>query len=500
MKTIIKNYLSDIIPEFLIVLLNLILLKLFYSNLGTEIYALNQLFSQFFAYLLLAEAGFASASLVSLYKPISDGNIDEINRKLSGIRYIFRIIGIIMIVLGVIFSFFIPSFIKDNSINNTYIQITFILYLISNSLNYFYYTYRVLYDAKQKKYISNLIYQIGSIVKYIVEIIVLLLGFKFEILLISCILCNLLTNIFMKRYALEKNKELKFTKNKDISMLKNTKDLIVHKISGIISNNIDIVLISKFLGLSSVAIYSAYNYILNELTKLTSKIGISLYSIIGIKHFGTAKKEEEKENFIVFNSFIYYIASVICATLVFSYTNFIRIFYGNELTASCYLTYIFIFLIFFQIIRTPLNSYINGCGLFKETKICTIVEGIINLILSLITIKKFGMGGIIISTIISYIVADFILKPIIIKKHLELYSLKSFYWEMLKNIMCIIILIIINYNFMNIEVNSLINWFLISAGLFIGNIVLGLAYFKMIKRAKWFSKIFDCFRRRKNEI
>ena len=127
MKKAIKNFLTDALPEVAMIFLNLILLKLFYANLGTNIYALYQLFSQYFAYLVLAEAGFSSAALVSLYKPIAQENIEEINRKLSGISYIFKRIGIIIVALALVISFIIPLTIKGNTLNDVYITITFLL-------------------------------------------------------------------------------------------------------------------------------------------------------------------------------------------------------------------------------------------------------------------------------------------------------------------------------------------------------------------------------------
>ena len=60
MKKAIKNFLTDAFPEIIMIFLNLILLKLFYGKLGTNVYALYQIFSQFFAYLVLAESGFSS--------------------------------------------------------------------------------------------------------------------------------------------------------------------------------------------------------------------------------------------------------------------------------------------------------------------------------------------------------------------------------------------------------------------------------------------------------
>lgn len=494
MKNAIKNYASDIIPEIIMIILNFILLRFFYNKLGTNIYALYQLFSQFFAYLILAEAGFSSASLFSLYKPISQNDTEEINRKLSGIKFIFRIIGLIIILLGVIVTFFIPLFIKNNTFNNSYIYITFILYLISNSVNYFFYTYRILYDAQQKKYIPNIIYQTGSIIKYIAEILVLVLGYSFPILLIVCIICNLLTNLFMTFYAKKKNQFIKFTKNKDMSMLKGTKDIFVHKIGGVVANNIDIILVSTKLGLNYVAMYGAYNYIANEITKFTSKIGVSLYSIIGVNYSSNEKSCNNK--FIQFNSFMFFIATIICSSLIFSYNSFISVFYGQELILNKNIVFCFIFLIYFQIIRVTLNTFVNGCGLFKETKLCTITEAIINFILSVITIKYLGIFGILLSTIISYIIADFIIKPAIVSKKIKLFTIKNYYKEILKNSLCIIILIFLNLYFYDFRVSNLFLWFMWSVVFFCINTVISLLYFYCIKRINWLKSVLETFKKR----
>lgn len=499
MKKALKNFVTDAFPEIIMIFLNLILLKLFYSRLGTDVYALYQLFSQYFAYLLLAEAGFSSAALVSLYKPLADNNTNEVNKKLSGISFIFRTIGIIIIVLAIIISFIIPFTIKGNTLDTFYIVTTFILFAISNSINYFFFTYRIYYDAKGEKYIPNLVYQIGSIIKYLVEIIILLLRADFWIVLVGCIVCNLATNIFMKKYAQKKEKNICIDKkNRDTSMFKDTKDLIVHKISGVIANNIDIVLISANLGLKEVAIYGAYNYILNEINKIISKIGTSLYSIIGKTYFEKDNHKIDKNKFIQYNSFLYFLATIICASLIFSYNSFISVFYGPEMVATNIVTYMFIILIYIQIIRTTLNTYVNACGVFRETKVCTVAEGIINLILTLIFIRYFKMSGALAATIVSLIIADFIIKPIVIKRKLQIFNMKEFYREFFLNSTIAFILIALNAIIIKISVNSLIKWFGVSVIIFIINTIIAIAYFMLIGRIGWLKDVINKLRR-KNE-
>ena len=440
MKKAIKNFLTDAFPEVIMIFLNLILLKLFYGKLGTNIYALYQIFSQFFAYLVLAEAGFSSCALVSLYKPMAENNIKEINKKLAGIRYIFRNIGIVILTLAVIISFIIPFTIKGNTFNYFYIVITFILYSISNSVNYFFFTYRIYYDAREEKYVPNIVYQVGFIIKYIVEIILLLLGASFEI-----------------------------------------------------------VLISMNLGLKKVAIYGAYNYILNEINKIITKIGSSLYSIVGKTYFDKNKHLIDKNKFIQYNSFLFFLAIIISSSLVFSYNSFINIFYGSDMVASKIVSYLFIIMVYIQIIRTTLNTYLNGCGLFKDTKICAITEGIINLILSLIFVKYFEMAGILIATIISLLISDFIIKPIIIKNNLKIFTMKEYYREFFAYSLIGTILIVLNSFIFKFSCNNLIEWFFISTLIFVFNTIITCIIFKLIGRISWLKDIKNVIFKKKSK-
>ena len=119
-KKAIINYITETIPEILIMFLGFFRIKFFLKYLGSDMLGLYQMYGQFFAYINLTEAGFSTAALYALYKPISKNDTKKVNSILSGTNKIFKIIGFGMILIGVIFSFFIKYFIKGNIIDNNY--------------------------------------------------------------------------------------------------------------------------------------------------------------------------------------------------------------------------------------------------------------------------------------------------------------------------------------------------------------------------------------------
>lgn len=74
---------------------------------------------------------------------------------------------------------------------------------------------------------------------------------------------------------------------------------------------------------------------------------------------------------------------------------------------------LFTIILFYQIIRTPLKVFTLSSGKFKEIKLFVILEIIINLSLSLILVKPLGISGVLIGTVISLLIADFMTKPLL---------------------------------------------------------------------------------------
>lgn len=494
-KKAIINYITETVPEILIMFLGFFRIKFFLKYLGTDILGLYQMFGQFFAYINLTEAGFSTAALYSLYKPISDKNQKKINSILSGTNRIFKIIGLGMIIIGIIFSFFIHYFIKDNTISNSYIIISFIIFLLINVMSYFFKPYSIYFDAKEKKYLPNLIYQIGLLIKTIGEIALLFIGFDLiKILVVS--LCIMIATNFIIKYAMKKQfPEVDLKVKKDYSAWKGTKHLIVHKLGGVVANNVDMIMISAFTGLAKVVVYSSYMYVINAIKTILSKFSSSLYSLVGIKMLG----DSEKENYNVFlelNSLMSFVSIIICASLIFAINPFINIFFEGEVITSKLLAFCFILMLYLSINSSTLYVYTNSTGLFKETKICTIVEAISNLILSIIGMFFLGIPGIILATSISYIIADYIIKPKILYKIVfKNESKKDFYKNLIASSMIFILFCIVNSLF-KITTSNIFMWFVICLALFMLNVFVVYVVFKVLKMNSWIYRIKKLVKRR----
>ena len=120
---------------------------------------------------------------------------------------------------------------------------------------------------------------------------------------------------------------------------------------------------------------------------------------------------------------------------------------------------------------------INSKGLFKETKVATILEAILNLVISLFLVNKIGLIGVLLGTIISKLLTSFIQNPIYIYKNILVKNPLSYYLKYFGALALSLIFIIL-FNIISLNITSIkafILYVLIFAFL-VGIILFGLYY------------------------
>ena len=400
---------------------------------------------------------------------------------MSAGKKIFNIIGILILFIGLILSFFIMFFVKDaGDVSNGYIQFTFILYLVSQAIYYFSIPERSLFDAEQKKYIPNIVFQIVALVKAILEIVIISLHLDLIELLISLILCSLIANIIIIILCKKKHSNLNTKQKGDYSMLKDVKHLFVNTLATVLTNNIDIIIISKFVGINYVVIYSTYNYFVEAIKQFIDKISGATFS--GIGDLLLEDKEHSLKIFNEFNGMMFFIATVLCVPFFFVINQFINLWYEEKIFTSTVLAILFTIILFYQTIRTPLKVFTLSSGKFKEIKIFVIFEIIINLSLSLILVNKFGIPGVLIATVISLLIADFLTKPFVIfKKILEHKPYKYYLISIANFVFCALEIIWINIAFKT-QYSSILECLIFGCIIGIVNLIISTIYFYITKQ------------------
>lgn len=488
-KKAFYNLITGIIPQILIGILGFIKIKIFINVLGVEINGLMQLFAQIFAYLSLAEGGIGAGIQFRLYKLLSNKKYQKINRLLKGSKIYFRKVAYIIIGLAMIICFKLDIFIKNNPFELSYIQIAFVLYLISSLISYFFVSDRILLSSDQKLYKINIIFNSSQVLKFIIEILLLIIGTNIFVILFVYILLNITSFVILKKVVA---KEYSWYDTKaigaDYDFKKDMKHLFPHKLINTVAKSTDVIVISSFLGIAKTSIYGVYNYIMSLITQIIDQISSSLFSIIG-NYNATEPVQKTKRVFDQYCFFTMFLANIICIPLLLTFNKFILLWVGPLMVVDKMTMSLFVFILYYNISMIPVGTLISVNGLFKQTKICIIIETIMNISLSLLLVSTLGIKGVLIGTLFSLLISSFIYYPFILYKNVFKEKQWSFYIRVIKNfIIFIISFFIVSYiiHILNINTNTIFLWVLFGIFIFIinGIIVLILSKLFFQKEAK----------------
>lgn len=500
-KKTARNLIISTILTTLVALVGLFKIKVFLSELGDEATGIYQLFTQIFSYISLVDAGLTSSLLYCLYKPVSKNDHKKINQILKGGQNFYNKVAIIIIIIGILLSLKINFFLKDYTMSLLYIQICFILFIIASAINYFVTPQKVILEARQNLYKVHIVVYSSIIIKGILEIVLLLMHLKLLSLMILGIVISIIQNLVIIIITKKDYQEISIKEAKpDNSFKKETKNLIAQKITSIIFNNIDVILISKYISSASVVIYTSYNYIINSIQNIVRKIGSS--SLASVGNLLVSEEKKAKEVFYEYNAMCFYIANIVCVPLLLVITPFVSLFYGETYTLSYLGSSCIVLILYFKVINIPLEVFSEALGYFDKLKKCLIFQSIVNVVLSLILLFKIGIEGVILATVISYLVGELAIYPYILNNNYFKNNKIKYYTHSVKLLFIgIVSYLLLYFLTKNIIVNNLLKWFLLGIGVFIINIIIVTIYFILIKETEFFERFKRLIkeRRKKNE-
>ena len=328
----------------------------------------------------------------------------------------------------------------------------------------------------------------------------LLNNFKFEYILIMHAVVKLSAHLVEMYICKREYPNVKLCqKEKSYEFKKHIGALIFHKINGLVGSNIDSIIISSFLGLKYVAIYSTYSYIITMMKNILGKLSTSMTAIIG--NYMAKSKENAYEIFKEFNSMLFYIAIVICTSLTLAIDGFIEIFYEGEIQTDFLIAVSFVAILFTFIIKMSTTLFVSAGGLYKETKHCAMTDTAVNLVLSLTLIHIIGISGVLVATAVAVFIAEYILKTRVIHKYIFKVSPMDHFIKNIKFFIIYIIDLIIGYNIINLfNINDIFSWFIIFVIFTLINAAIILFVFYIFKEITFINRFKVLFeRKRKNE-
>lgn len=451
----LKNARVNLVFYFVFIVLSFFSRKIFLECLGSEFLGLSGTLGNILGFLSLAEMGVGTAVAYTLYKPLNDNNHDEIENIVSVFGYLYRKIGIIVLLGAIIVSLFIPLIFKSEDFSYGVIYYVFFSIVLSSLLGYFINYRQILLTADQKGYVVTAYLQTASVCKILIQMVSVYywsnyyLWTTIEILfgILACIILNLKIdkeypwlNVSVKRGKLE------YSNYKEIT--KKTKQIFVHKIAAFVLNQSDQILIFAFVSLKMVAYYGNYTLIATRISQLFATALDSMGAGVG-NLIAEGNKEKIKNVFWELISVRYWVAGVLCFGLYTCIEPFITVWLGEQYILSHAVLILLLVNIFITQTRGVVDMFISGYGLFSDTW-APIVEASINIVITVITASYYGISGILLGKIVSMMIIVVIWKPFFLF-HNGIVSPVSTYWKIIfAHLLCLAISFALTLIFANV--------------------------------------------------
>jgi O-antigen/teichoic acid export membrane protein len=192
--------------------------------------------------------------------------------------------------------------------------------------------------------------------------------------------------------------------------------LVIQKLCSVSRNAFDSIFVSMFLGLTQIAIYNNYYYIMSSVTAFMT-IATNAVAAGAGNSVASETKEKNHQDMMRMNFIYMWIGGWCTICLLCLYQNFMELWVGKNLMLP--MSSVILFCLYFYVLKMGDVRYIydQACGIWWQNRYRAIAEALANICLNYFFGKYFGINGIIAATLISLFIINFCYGSQIIYKY-----------------------------------------------------------------------------------
>lgn len=274
--------------------------------MGLEYSGLNSLFTSILTVLNLANLGFSSSLVYTMYRAAVDEDNDRLCAMLNYFRNAYRVVGLVILLLGAALMPFLPKLVQGDVPPDVNLYILFGIYLVETAMSYLMFGYNsAIFETYQRNDVTLKISTVRYLVQYVLQCVVLVVLKNYYayilILPLAVLLNNLLTHSSARKLYPQLTCRGKLDKRTRQGIRQRVASLFGHKVGSTVLVSVDSMIISAYLGLRELSIYSNYNYILTAVNGLVEIFTNASIAGIGNKLI----TDTSEENYSMFRTMTY---------------------------------------------------------------------------------------------------------------------------------------------------------------------------------------------------
>lgn len=442
-----KNMVSGMLFRILSMLTAFVVRTVFIKCLSNDYLSVNGLYSSILNMLSLAELGFSTAMVYSMYKPLAEKDYTKLSQIMRLYKRVYWIIGTVVLFIGLLIVPFLDIIIK-NKPDIEGLTFYYLLFLFNSVLSYWFFAYMSsLLQADQRASVISNYSTIFNLIKTVIQIVLLLAFKNFTIYLIVQMLCTIFQNIAIavrvkKDYPIFNNSKEELPRQEKKRIFDDVKALMLQKISFKILNTSDSIIISAFVGLNWVGLLS--NFIMIEeaivavLSQVTSAISASLGNLF--------VESDDETGYIMFKrvDFMNYWLYAFSAIALITLSNpFVKIWLGENYLLSNIAIVALFSRFFIEGYINTMSTFRSALGLFKQGKYLPLVVAGLNIVLSIGLSYPWGLAGVLFATPISRLCINGWYMPLVIHRDGFNKPVKPYYFKLLFRFVLLVCVVVV---------------------------------------------------------
>lgn len=399
-RKLILNSITSLAHQIITLICGFILPRVILSNYGSAVNGLVSSITQFLGFISLAECGVGAVVQSCLYKPLAEGNDEEMSKIFISSERFFKKVAYILVAYTAFLMVAYP-FVTVDSFDYLYTLILIFVISISTFAQYYFgMTHRLLLNADQLGFIQLTIHSVVLILNTVSCVLLMQNGASIHVVKLTTSLIFITQPIllsFISRRKYKIDKSIVLTEEP----IKQKWNGLFQHISAVVLVNVDTVILTIFSTLENISIYAVYHLVVNGVKQIVVSLTNGMQAMLGNM---LVKNEIEtlKRTFDTFEWLMHTAVTIVFSATALLILPFVSV-YTKDINDVNYIVPAFGYLITIAqasyCLRVPYTSIILAAGHYKQTQNSTIIEVIINIVISIVLVFKFGLIGVAIGTL-----------------------------------------------------------------------------------------------------
>ena len=398
-KLLAKNTVASLLSQITALVCGFILPRLFLEYFGSEVNGLVNSITQFLGVISFLELGVGAVVQSSLYKPLAEGDKQQVSRVMVSADRFFRRLA--QILLGyVLLLVTVYPLIANQSFGYLYTATLIAAISISSfSQYYFGIVNSLLLNADQRGYIQYNAQTITVVLNTVVCVFMIKLGGSVQLVKLTTSLIYLARPLALRIYV-NRRYQIDWKIQYDGEPIQQKWNGVAQHIAAVVLDGTDTIVLTLLSTLSNVSIYSVYFMVIKGVKTLFLSMTNGIQSLLG-ELWARQELEELRKTFGWTEWCIHTGTTFVFSCTAALIVPFVRV-YTAGINDANYIQPAFAILLTLanamHCLRLPYNIMVLAAGHYKQTQKNYMGPATINIVLSVLTVKAWGLIGVAIGT------------------------------------------------------------------------------------------------------